>query len=90
MNAKESKMVNDLVSLSKKIGDRLDKQELSLKEAKFANKDLTGDQEATMIINRIREYFEKYSYLNVHSEVNTNDIKTWDDFLNKLYNHIIY
>lgn len=90
MDAKERKMVNALISLSEKIGDRLDKQELALKEANFVKNGLTGDQEASMIIKRLREYFDKYSYLNVDAEINTDGIKTWDDFLNKLHNHIIY
>lgn len=90
MNSKNYKLVTGLTALTNELKAVLEKQELEIKEAKLERDKMTGDQEAALIIKMLRNYFDKYSYLNVHAEVNTNDIKTWDDFLNKMHNHITY
>jgi len=89
-NEKDAKLIYEFEDLICKVKNKLEAKDLALRKAERQNNNLSGDEEATMIIERLRAYFDKYSYLNVHAEINTNDIKTWDDFLNKMYNHIIY
>jgi len=89
-NESDEKLIFELEEITGKIKRKLESKDLALRKEKRDNNNLTGDEEAAMIVEMIRSYFQKYSYLDVHAKVDTKHIETWDDFINKMYNHIIY
>lgn len=89
-NEIDFELINSLETLTSKLKTRLEKQDIKLKKAQRKNEKINGDQEADMIMEMLRAYFERYSYLNIEAEISIQGIKTWDDFINKLDNHIRY